>query len=51
MQIEGIAEKPPVQPGGGTEPEKAVLISGFGAKGRPPLSRQKKATLKRAALQ
>jgi hypothetical protein len=27
---EGIVEKPPVQPGGGTEPEKAALNSGFG---------------------
>ena len=31
---EGVAEKPPGQPGGGTEPEKAAWKSGFAARGR-----------------
>ena len=34
---EGVAEKPPMQPGGGTEPEEAAWKSGFGVRGRIPL--------------
>ena len=38
LREEGVAEKPPEQPGGGTEPEKAVRKSGFVARGKlsPP---------------
>ncbi len=34
VTTEGVAEKPPRQPGGGMEPEKAVWKSGFAVWGR-----------------